>query len=99
MTYTMFCLVLHFWPWWLTKRWTKYNARYEHLKNIIPHTKTNILPPFKYHQYTKCKILHNGKIINKIFYDGKIIINTLLITGKIIKIQYQIILHSKNNNK
>ena len=84
----MLCLVLHSWQWWISKKITKYNARDAHLKTIIPPTKTNILPSVQYHQYTKCIILHNGKIINKIFYDGKIIINTLLITGKIIKIQY-----------
>ena len=99
MTQQMLCLVLHSWQWWISKKITKYNASDAHLKTIIPHTKTNILPSVQDHQYTKCKILHNGKIINKIFYDGKIIINTLLITGKIIKIQYQIILHSKNNHK
>ena len=59
------CLVLHSWQWWISKKFTKYNARDEHLKNIIPHTKTNILPSFQYHQYTECKILRNGKIIKK----------------------------------
>jgi ArsR family metal-binding transcriptional regulator len=84
----MLCLVLHSWQWWISKKITKYNARDAHLKTIIPPTKTNILPSVQYHQYTKCKIFHNGKIINKTFYTGKIIINTLLNTGKIIKIQY-----------